>query len=231
MDVNRTIGDVDIGIADRIIELLALKPLKNGRFYTDWGDKTASGLGACVKRIVEEEQAKFQDPLIALKEYIDRHEAEYELNNSFLLLKSLSGLPEYEQENMNKHATRTCYDVYIMNKESEEIIESLEEKMGKAFYLSMDVSYKNLTPADHYFIVKDIDLPDFVWAWADGRVHKYYEDTTTGRCSLSRSINFDIEKFEARVDDEIKQMEELLKKHGPPKKLTVEEMRAMGYRY
>ena len=57
MEINRTMGDVDSGIGSRIIELLGLK-IKEGRADTDWGSKTIKGVGACVRRIVEEEMHK-----------------------------------------------------------------------------------------------------------------------------------------------------------------------------
>lgn len=44
--------DYDIGI--RVARLLHLEPDSNGIYSTRWGNKTANGLGASIKRVVEE---------------------------------------------------------------------------------------------------------------------------------------------------------------------------------
>ena len=48
-------------IGDRMLAFFDI-PAKNGRVDTTWGDKTPTGIGACVLRIVKEEQSREPDP-------------------------------------------------------------------------------------------------------------------------------------------------------------------------
>lgn len=41
-------------LGEALIELLSLRVKKNGRIDTSWGDKSPTGLGATVRRIVRE---------------------------------------------------------------------------------------------------------------------------------------------------------------------------------
>ena len=108
--------------------------------------------------------------------------------------------------------------------------QSLKDKMSQATRLSLQITYATITPDGHYLETKEIDIPDKVWAWADGLTYKYYENQTTGRTSLSNIMNFDIEQFENEIDKDIVEFQQLLKKVGLPKKLTKEEMITKGYK-
>jgi len=108
--------------------------------------------------------------------------------------------------------------------------QSLKDKMFQATHLSLQIAFATITPDGHYLETKEIDLPDKVWAWADGLTYKYYENQVTGKTSLSNIINFDIEQFEQEIDRDIIEFQKLLKKVGTPKKLTKEEMIAKGYK-
>jgi predicted metal-dependent hydrolase len=106
---------------------------------------------------------------------------------------------------------------------------SLKDKMSEATHLSLQIVYATITPDGTYLETKDIDLPDKVWAWADGLTYKYYETRTSGKTSMANIMNFDIEQFEKEIDRDIAEFKLLLKKVGIPKKLTKEEMIAKGY--
>jgi hypothetical protein len=59
IDFPKAIGDIEAAIIGlRIVNMLNLKKItvkdKEDRYYTDWGDKTLTGLGRCVERIVRE---------------------------------------------------------------------------------------------------------------------------------------------------------------------------------
>jgi len=49
---------LNVAIGQKVSELLNLKISKQGNVKTSWGDKTWVGLGACILRIVEEENEK-----------------------------------------------------------------------------------------------------------------------------------------------------------------------------
>lgn len=109
--------------------------------------------------------------------------------------------------------------------------------MQGAYYLALSVGHAELTPDGHYFTwrnnLSDIigeDNHDIVTAWADGLMHKYYENVSTGHCSLSQTINFDLERFETKVKIQIHMMTDALKTLGKPIKLTPEIMKARGYK-
>jgi enolase len=118
-----------------------------------------------------------------------------------------------------------------MQTEELEIVESLQEKMHKAFYLAMDVAYSELSHKGNYFTVRDCPEmdDDRIWDWADGLVQDYAMKRFNGECSLQASIDFDIEKFEESVDMDIAFLDGLLEKFGKPVRLTKEEMRSRGY--
>ena len=108
---------------------------------------------------------------------------------------------------------------------------SLKEKMSEATHLALQIAYATTTPDRTYLETKEVNLPDKVWAWADGLTYKYYENQTSGKTSLQNIIDFDIEQFEKQVDRDIVEFKQLLQKVGPPKKLTKEEMLARGYKW
>lgn len=118
-----------------------------------------------------------------------------------------------------------------MEVKENEIIESLQEKMHKAFYLAMNVAYSELSPDGTCFTVRDCPEAndDRIWGWADGLVQDYAMKRINGECSLQAMIDFDIEKFEESVDSDIAFFEGLLEKLGKPVRLTKEEMRSRGY--
>jgi len=91
-----------------------------------------------------------------------------------------------------------------------------------------------VAPNDHYLDPRDTGLPaeheDMIWGWADGLMHKYYERMATGRCSLRVLADFDVGEFEQQVRQDLDTMQNILKQVGPPRKLTIAEMQARGYR-
>jgi hypothetical protein len=112
-------------------------------------------------------------------------------------------------------------------------MKSLAELMDEAFDLSLNLCYKTITPEGHYFDprdIKDDTLGELVSGWADGLVHAHYQRLSTGRCSVSAMINFDVGEFEESVKRDIKTMQHALKSYGPPRRLTYHEMQFRGYR-
>lgn len=113
---------------------------------------------------------------------------------------------------------------------------SLNDLMEKAFMLSLQLSYETVAPNGSFLDTRQQwgsaseNDQNMVFGWADGLVHKYYNNVLDGRCSLSAIINFDFEKFEARVAKDVVRMTELLTQLPAPRKLTFEEMRAQGYK-
>lgn len=110
---------------------------------------------------------------------------------------------------------------------------SLCDLMHEAFQLSLDVAYSEIAPDGSYFTWRPTGLgnhEDMISGWADGLVHKYYDNRVTGHCSLQAQIDFDIEKFEQGVERDIKIMKKLLEKLGKPIKLDFAEMRRRGYK-
>ncbi|HRG11386.1 MAG TPA: hypothetical protein PLJ08_22620 [Cyclobacteriaceae bacterium] len=52
---------LEIAVGQRVAELLNLKFNTIGRTNTSWGTKSIQGLGACITRIIEEEQIRLSD--------------------------------------------------------------------------------------------------------------------------------------------------------------------------
>ena len=50
---------------------------------------------------------------------------------------------------------------------------------------------------------------DMLWAWSEGGMHQMYEKVTSGRCSIQRSIDFDVGVFEEEADEAIARCTEL----------------------
>lgn len=76
--------------------------------------------------------------------------------------------------------------------------ESLRHKMRRAWLTAMAV---------------DLDaVPDRVrdeaTAWQDGLWHKYLADRLAGRCSLAERLAFDLARFEAEVDEQLRRLAE-----------------------
>ncbi len=86
--------------------------------------------------------------------------------------------------------------------------ESLSEKMGKAFDLSIELW--KLDETKEYKALKRDEEADLVYGWADGLCHKYYEKMSSGHCSPQAMVDFDIEKFEESVDRDIEKMQKIL---------------------
>lgn len=111
---------------------------------------------------------------------------------------------------------------------------SLSDLFNEALFLSWKLVYEDIAPDGTYLTPrKQIGTEkqeSIVSSWADGLVHKYYNDISNNHCSLSQTINFDIGKFEDQVKSEIKIMKKLLKKLGEPKQLDFKEMQKRGYK-
>ena len=119
-----------------------------------------------------------------------------------------------------------------------ELVDSLSDLMHEAFCLSMDCAHSELSPPSkcseggHYFTSRNIGNAaedDMIFGWCDGLMHKYYQNMSTGHCSIAAMAAFDIEKFEQSVTDDIATMKRLLKIHGLPVRLDHAEMRRRGY--
>ena len=117
------------------------------------------------------------------------------------------------------------------NQNDEQDVASLKDKMTEATRLAFQCAYKNITPDGYFHEEKKVDLPDEVWAWADGLTQEYYMKQMEGRTSIQNIIDFDIEKAEQQIDKDIELFKQTLEKVGAPKKLTPEEYRALGYKY
>jgi hypothetical protein len=90
-----------------------------------------------------------------------------------------------------------------------EILEaSLSDKMAKAFDLSIELW--KLDEAKEYKALKRDEEADFVYGWADGLCHKYYQNMATGHCSPQATIDFDVGVFEESVDRDIVRMQKIL---------------------
>lgn len=110
---------------------------------------------------------------------------------------------------------------------------SLADRMNEAFRLSLQLAYETIDDKGHYFDYRQSglgNLEDTIYGWADGLSHKYYETHASGRCSFQSMIDFDVGKFEVSVLKDIRKMKNLLKRIGPPKKLTKEQLRSRGYK-
>jgi len=85
---------------------------------------------------------------------------------------------------------------------------SLSDKMAKAFDLSIELW--KLDESKEYKALRQGEEVDFVYGWADGLCHKYYQKMTPGHCSLQATIDFDVGVFEESVDRDIERMEKIL---------------------
>jgi hypothetical protein len=85
---------------------------------------------------------------------------------------------------------------------------SLSDKMAKAFGLSFDLW--KLDEAKEYKALRQGEEADLVYGWVDGLCHKYYQNMSSGHCSLKAFTDFDIEKFEESVDRDIEKMQKML---------------------
>lgn len=112
-------------------------------------------------------------------------------------------------------------------------MKSLQDLMNEAYNLSLDLAYEDMAPNGHYLTPRS-NLPteeaDLIYGWADGLMHKYYENRSSGRCSLQATIDFDVAKFEQSVVKDIAKMKIILARVGKPVKLDFAEMRKRGYR-
>lgn len=100
---------------------------------------------------------------------------------------------------------------------------SLCDKMEEAYRLSIRLIYdgcKHAKRCEHDCEPVDVlakygkEVDDFVWSWTDGLMHKYYNDRSSGHCSLQSFIDFDIEVFEKEVDSHIGLMKHYLSSKG-----------------
>ena len=114
---------------------------------------------------------------------------------------------------------------------------SLAELMGDAVALSWELIYEDiapdgtyLTPRQNFESIGTDTEKDMISSWADGLYHKYYDNRTTGHCSLQAMIDFDVEKFEKQVEQDIETMKRILAVVPSPVKLDFAEMQRRGYR-
>lgn len=115
-----------------------------------------------------------------------------------------------------------------------DITDSLKEKMHRALQLSFKLTYTTIDGTNNsYFDVREQwehGKNEEIFSWADGLYHEYLNKQLEGRCSLKSLYEFDIAKFEAKVDKDIQDFTALLKLYGEPKILTREELIERGYR-
>ena len=112
---------------------------------------------------------------------------------------------------------------------------SLADLMDEAFDLSLDLMYETVAPGGHFFDPRKgrwgtDDEEDKVCSWADGLMHKYYQNVSTGHCSIGAMARFDVAKFEDEVICDIDTMKRLLAQCGPPRQMDVAEMIQRGYK-
>lgn len=113
---------------------------------------------------------------------------------------------------------------------------SLQELMSEAYHLSLSLAYCTLTPDGHYFDVREDARiseadSDTIFSWADGLMHKHYENRSTGHCSLASMMSFDVAAWEEEVTQNIAMMGRLLLLVGEPRRITGAELRDRGYEY
>jgi hypothetical protein len=112
---------------------------------------------------------------------------------------------------------------------------SLQQLMHEAFVLSLRLSHSEYSPKGHCFTPRTEQLgtkeqDEMIWSWADGLTHSYYQRISTGHCSPQSMIDFDIERFENTIKENIETMKKLLETFGQPIILTKEEMTKRGYK-
>ncbi len=118
---------------------------------------------------------------------------------------------------------------------STETVPSLQNLMGEAYHLALQVGYGEITEDGHYWTwredkrISDADMDD-VSAWADGLVGKHYENLSSGHCSIQAMIDFDVAAFEASVVADIARFKSILERVGPPRRLTKQDLKERGYR-
>lgn len=129
--------------------------------------------------------------------------------------------------------------VYLRNEGGLEMIPpprttSLAGLMACAFSLALELAFSTRAPDGSYMDTRDDlpdgDLADKVWCWADGLMSKYYEKHTSGRCSLSALISFDVAEFEKEVRADLAAFRNELRHVTPCRAMTFDEMKARGYR-
>lgn len=93
---------------------------------------------------------------------------------------------------------------------------SMNEKIAKAAALAIKLADR----LNDETLQVDQELADLIWGHADGLSAKRLYDLRDGRCSLAASMAFDQEEEEAKLDEAIETMGELLDdrkgKHGRP---------------
>ena len=115
-----------------------------------------------------------------------------------------------------------------------DIVTSLEEKMHIVSQLAYKLTYSTIDGTSNlYFDVRENwehGKNEEIFSWSDGLYHEYLSRHIEGRCSTKAIIDFDIEKFETKVDKDIQDFTALLKLYGEPKVLSKEELISRGYR-
>ena len=119
--------------------------------------------------------------------------------------------------------------------DDQDVCKSLSDLMNEAFDLSLDLMYETVAPNGHFFDPRKghwgtADEEDKVCSWADGLMHKYYQNMATGHCSIAAMARFDVGKFEDEVVADIEMMKRLLARCGPPRQMTVAELVQRGYK-
>lgn len=104
---------------------------------------------------------------------------------------------------------------------------NLEQDMQVAFLLAMKVGHSEISSYGYYFTWREnlelqigVDNADTVGAWADGLMHKAYDNMFKSE---------DIEKFGITVAAHLVMMKSALAQLGDPVQLTKEIMRNRGY--
>jgi len=96
----------------------------------------------------------------------------------------------------------------------EAVEHSLQWKMDRAYQLTWNLCFVwnegegdgSVRDTDELFGKEDSAM---LWAWSEGGMHQMYEKVTSGRCSIQRSIDFDVGVFEEEVDEAIARCTEL----------------------
>lgn len=115
----------------------------------------------------------------------------------------------------------------------DQTVPSLADLMAEAFLLSLKLVYETMLEDGTYFDPReklDERRCPRLSAWADGLMHKHYQNMAEGTGSLSARIDFDVAAFEEKVVADIAAMKKMLEEHTPIRVIPKQELAARGYR-
>lgn len=94
-------------------------------------------------------------------------------------------------------------EMIAIDRIKEEKMESVREKMNRAYNLALDCEeISEHSPEDE---------SDVIWSYLDGLFQKRLLDTINGKCSLAATLAFNMDKVEKQIDGHIEMMERIIK--------------------